>query len=85
MTGNEGGRISADEKRREAERSALRGVRGALDDIEREEHKTRRLRRAVFVIAGVLLVIFIAYFAPVFMKTRDSGAPPAWPQLQHKQ
>jgi len=85
MSGNEGRGISADEKQRAAERGALRDVRGALDDIEREERKTRRLRRLIFIIAGALLVLLVAYFAPLFMKSKSSGAPPAWPQLQHKQ
>ena len=77
--------ILVDEKQREAERSALKRVRGVLDGIDKEERDARRLRRVVFVVAVALLVLLVVYFTPVLMKSKDSGTPPAWPRLQQKQ
>ena len=85
MTGNEGREIPVDEKQREAERNALRNVRGTLDSIDKEERNARRLRRVAFIVVVALLALLVAYFAPVFMKSKGSEKPPAWPQLQQKQ
>ena len=58
----QGREILVEEEQREAERAALRNVRGLLDRIEAEEEKGRKLRRAVFVVAAVLLALGALYF-----------------------
>jgi hypothetical protein len=58
----QGREILVEEEQREAERAALRNVRGLLDRIEAEEEKGRKLRRAVFVAAAVLLALGALYF-----------------------
>jgi hypothetical protein len=77
--------ILVGEQQREAERAALRDVRGALDGIEREEGKTRRLRRAMFAIVGVLALLGVLFFAHLLLKSKDQERPAlAWPPSQLK-
>jgi hypothetical protein len=58
----QGREILVEEEQREAERAALRNVRGLLDRIEAEEEKGRKLRRAVLVAVAVLLALGALYF-----------------------
>jgi hypothetical protein len=63
----QGREIRVDEEQREAERAALRNVRGLLDRIEAEEEKGRKLLRAVLLAAGVLLVLGALFFAQLLL------------------
>jgi uncharacterized membrane protein YqjE len=58
----QGREVLVDEEQREAERAALRNVRGLLDRIEAEEEKGRKLQRAVLVAVAVLLALGALYF-----------------------
>jgi uncharacterized membrane protein YqjE len=77
--------ILVGEKQREAERGALRDVRTALDGIEREEDKARRLRRAMFAVAGVLALLGLLFLAHLLLKSKDHERPAlAWPPPQQQ-
>jgi hypothetical protein len=64
----ESGKILVDEKQYEAQRAALREVRGLLDRIEAEEKKGRKLQRAVFVVVAALLALGALYFAQLLAR-----------------
>jgi hypothetical protein len=61
-------KILVDEKQYASEREALRNVRGLLDRIQEEEEKGRKLRRAVFVVVGALLVLGVLFFIQLFSR-----------------
>ena len=56
-----GREIFVDEKQREAERAALRNVRGTLDRMNQEEIEQRRRLRTVLAIVGALAVLGLLY------------------------
>jgi hypothetical protein len=64
----EAGKILVDEKQHQTEREALRNVRGLLDRIQEEEEKGRKLRRAVFVVAGALLAVGVLFCLNLFIR-----------------
>lgn len=64
----EGREILVDEQQREAERAALRNVRGLLDRIEAEERKGRKLQRAVLAAAAVLLLVGALFFVQLLSR-----------------
>jgi TonB family protein len=66
----------ADESQREAEQTALRKVRGLLDDVKEHEEKQRKLRRRV-LIATPIAVVLLVFLGPYFYSAarRSQGAP----------
>jgi len=66
-----------EEAQREAERTALRKVRKALDGIEAGEAEQRRWRRTVLVVSAVLLVLGASLLLGLFFAGKDvpRGSP----------
>ena len=78
--------ILVSEQQREAERSALRKVRGVLDKVGEEELAARRLRRRIFIIIAVVAVPLVFVLAGILAKSKELQGPPlVLPQLQQKQ
>jgi len=63
-----GREVLVDEKQREAERAALRKVRGKLDEIGADESRQRMLlKRVAVAVIGVVLA-GVGYLATCFVK-----------------
>ena len=74
---SEAGReILVDEKQREAERDALRKVRGAIDGIESQEQRVQRVRRSMVMVAGALAVLPVLLIAMLVGRSGEVRGPP---------
>lgn len=74
---SEAGReILVDEKQREAERDALRKVRGALDGIESQERRVHRVRRRIYGVAGALAVLLVLLITMLIGRSSEVRGPP---------
>jgi hypothetical protein len=67
-----GREILVDETQRDAERGALRRVRGALDEIQDQDRAMTRVGRKMVIIAGVLIALFVVLVLVLMLAGRSS-------------